>query len=78
MKAKDDCSVDLMAQGEGCAVGRCRHCGNLHLHVADRMTLRITAELLRDLADTLSAAVQCLETWQAEQAALADPRRVRH
>lgn len=78
MKAKGDCSVDLIAQGDGCAVGRCRHCGNLHLHVAGRMTLRITAEMLFDLADTLSAAAQCLEAWQEEQAALGDPRRVTH
>ncbi len=59
-------------------VGRCRHCGNLHLHVARRMTLRITGEMLLDLADTLSAAAQCLEAWQEERAALAVPRRVRH
>lgn len=59
-------------------VGRCRHGGNLHLHVAGRMTLRITGEMLLDLADTLSAAAQYLDAWQEERAALAVPRRVRH
>lgn len=78
MKAKGDCSVDLIAQGDGCAVGRCRHCGNLHLHVAGRITLRITGEMLLDLVDTLSAAAQWLDARQEEQAALADPGRFRH
>lgn len=78
MKAKGDCSVDLVAHGQACAVGRCRHCGNVHLHLAGRMTLRITGEMLLDLAETLAAAAQRLEARREEQAPPAGPCDVRH
>lgn len=64
--------MDLLAQGDDCAVGRCRHCGAVHLNVGGRMTLRIREETLRDMAETLLAAVQCLDAWPTDPRVGAD------
>lgn len=66
MNGASGCSVDLLAQGDVCAVGRCRYCGAVHLNLRGRMALRIHEETLRDMAETLLAAVQCLDAWPAE------------
>lgn len=66
MISEPDCSVDLLAQGDVCAVGRCRHCGAVHLNLRGRMALRIHEETLRDMAETLLAAVECLDAWSTD------------
>lgn len=72
MNGKPSCSVDLLAQGDECAVGRCRHCGAVHLNVGGRTTVRIREETLRDMAETLLAAVHCLDAWPTDARVGAD------
>ena len=54
----DGCTHRTLAAGECCRVDHCDH-GTLHVTLG-AVTLRLTAEQLRDVAATLEAAAQGL------------------
>jgi hypothetical protein len=62
----------LLARGDRCAIGRCRHCGSILLGIGRQVRLRISEDTLFDLVEALSAAAQRLDACPADQATGAD------
>lgn len=84
MNTKETCEIETLAHNHSCAVGRCRHCGGVHLHVGP-MTLRLNEDALLELSDTLAAAAFRLRTWRrdvpqgvGDKPQPADARRAKH
>lgn len=64
---KNQCEQMLLARGVVSEVMYCRHCRVFHLNV-DALTVHFEADALRDLRDTLSAALAAYERKAPEKA----------
>lgn len=65
---KKQCEQMLLARGAVSEVVYCRHCRVFHVNV-DTLTVHFEAGALRDLRDTLSAALAAHERMVPDQAA---------